>query len=274
MVAKGSYTSDAVEAARLVLLELTRVLGEYRDHIVLIGGWVPELLCPQAQSPHTGSIDVDLALNHGKLKDAGYRSICKLLSDHGYREGKQPFIFHRKVEVNGRQIDVEVDFLAAESGVTGASHRTQKVQGIGARKARGCELAFEMFQEVTIEGDLPGGAKDKNTIRIASIVPFIVMKGMALYDRLKAKDAWDIHYCLRNYPGGLDAVVREFIPHKENPLVVEGLTKIRDKFLSPNHIGPRHVADFEEVDNEEARNEIQRDAYERATFLLEQVGIR
>ena len=45
MVAKRSdYTSDAVEAARSVLLELSRLLGEYQKGIVIVGGWVPELL--------------------------------------------------------------------------------------------------------------------------------------------------------------------------------------------------------------------------------------
>jgi len=33
------------------------------------------------------------------------------------------------------------------------------------------------------------------------------MKGMALDDRLKEKDAWDIYYCIQNYPGGLDHLI-------------------------------------------------------------------
>jgi hypothetical protein len=32
-----------VEAARQVMLEVMRVLGEYADIIVIVGGWVPEL---------------------------------------------------------------------------------------------------------------------------------------------------------------------------------------------------------------------------------------
>jgi hypothetical protein len=38
-------------------------------------------------------------------------------------------------------------------------------------------------------------------------VPFFVMKGMALHDRLKEKDAWDIYYCTKNYTGGIDKLV-------------------------------------------------------------------
>jgi len=34
------YSGDLVEAAHSVLLELVRLLGEYRDDLVVVGGWV------------------------------------------------------------------------------------------------------------------------------------------------------------------------------------------------------------------------------------------
>jgi hypothetical protein len=46
-----------VEVARSVLIELMHLLGEYRDDIVIIGGWVPELLLPQEPHRHVGSMD-------------------------------------------------------------------------------------------------------------------------------------------------------------------------------------------------------------------------
>ncbi|TEB07961.1 hypothetical protein Psch_01516 [Pelotomaculum schinkii] len=186
---RTDYTADAVAAARSVLLELTHLLGQYREDIVLVGGWVPELLLPQSQERHIGSMDIDMALNHRTLMDTHYRTIMELLLERGYRQGaQQPFIFYRTVSVNGRDVVVEVDFLAGEYQGTGKSHRTQKIQEIKARKARGCDLSFEMYQEVAIQGELPGGGNDTTTIRVASIVPFIIMKGMALHDRLKEKD--------------------------------------------------------------------------------------
>jgi hypothetical protein len=62
------YPPDAVAAAYSVLLELTRLLGEYRDGIVIIGGWVPALLLSGSAEPHIGSTDVDLALDHQRLQ--------------------------------------------------------------------------------------------------------------------------------------------------------------------------------------------------------------
>jgi hypothetical protein len=175
--------------------------------------------------------------------------------------------------VGGRTITVKVDFLAGEYGGAGRSHRTQPVQDMAARKARGCDLALAMNTRVKIEGMLPGGGLDAAEVRVASVVPFIVMKGMALHDRLKPKDPWDIYFCLVNYPGGLDALVQEFRPHLQHGLVVEGLRKIREKFLSPDHVGPKSVADFDELTDPDARDLLQRDAFERLSYLLAQLGV-
>lgn len=194
MVTKRTdYTAEAVEAARSVMLELTRLLGEYRDGMVIIGGWVPELLLSKAEHPHTGSLDVDVALNHQAISDAGHKTILELLLSHSYSSGKQPFIFHRTVEINGNVHEVEVDFLAGEYAGTGRGRRTQKVQDMQPRKARGCDLAFDQVKEITLSGELPDGGKDRVRLRVSAIPPFLVMKGMALGSRLKEKDAWDIY---------------------------------------------------------------------------------
>ncbi|MDD3927092.1 MAG: nucleotidyl transferase AbiEii/AbiGii toxin family protein [bacterium] len=266
-VTQADYSGEHVEAARSVILELTRLLGEYRDDIVVIGGWVPELLL----SGHVGSIDVDLALNHLKLQEAGYSyaTIERLLLSRGYRKGEeQPYRFYRTVTVSGEEIDVEVDLLAGEYEGTGRSRRHQSIQDIKARKARGCELAFDLTSEVTVSGCLPDGGKDTVKIRVASIVPFIVMKGMALYDRLKEKDAYDVYFCLKNYLGGVDALIEEFRPHVSHGLVMEALDKIAQKFATHEHVGPVHVADFLEIEDAEAREFLQRDAFERVNYLI------
>ncbi|MCX7030612.1 MAG: hypothetical protein NTU62_10910, partial [Spirochaetes bacterium] len=47
----------------------------------------------------------------------------------------------------------------------------------------GCELAFQYTAEVRIDGILPDGAKDSAMVRIAAIIPFLAMKGMAMAGR-------------------------------------------------------------------------------------------
>lgn len=268
------YAAGAVEAARSVLLELSRLLGEYRDHIVLIGGWVPELLIASDQVQHVGSLDVDLALDHRALQEPGYKTILGLLLSRGYQQdGQQPFIFYRRVKIGEGVFTVQVDLLAGEYEGTGKSRRTQQVQDIRARKARGADLAFDISEEIVVHGRLPEGGIDSASIRIASIVSFLVMKGMALASRVNEKDAMDIYFCVRHYPGGVDALARSFRPHLSKELVWEGLAKIADKFASPDHMGPVSIAIFDRVTDPEERALVQRDAYERIDYLLRDLGI-
>ena len=161
-----------------------------------------------------------------------------------------------------------MDLLAGEYGGAGGKHRHQDVQEIKARKARGCDLAFELTENVKIEGTLPDGAKDSAIVRVAGIVPFLVMKAMALADRVKTKDAWDIYFCLRNYPGGIPALAEAFRPHLGNKLVQEGVSKIREKFLTADHAGPQWCADFDEITDPDERVLRTRDAFERIDDLL------
>jgi len=275
VVTQHDYSEEAVQAARSVLIELAHLTGAY-DDVVVVGGWVPELLFPDAPTPHVGSLDVDLALNHVTLQETGYQTIHELLLTHGYRpkDSGQPFQYYRNVRRGEREIVVEVDFLAGEYGGTTRGHRHQRVQNIHPRKARGCDLVFNMFTEVSLSGHLPDGTQDQATIRVAGVVPFLVMKANALATRDKAKDAWDVYYCLLNFPGGLDALVLEFAPHLQRRLVREGLRNLAGKFRSSEDYGPRRVADFEglgtQTDDRELR---QRDAYERVRYLLDRLRV-
>ena len=176
MKRRTDYTAVAVEAAKSVLIELVHLLGEYRDDIVIIGGWVPELLLREKgdpPEPHVGTLDVDLALNHQTLGESGYRTIQQLLTSRGYEQRRQPFIYYREVKIEGQQVVVQVDLLAGEYGGTGKRRRTQEVQDVCPRKARGCDLAFELNTEVSVEGEIPGGGRDTVRVRVASIVPFL-----------------------------------------------------------------------------------------------------
>lgn len=76
------------------MIELAHLLGEYRKYLVIIGGWVPELLFPG----HIGSLDVDLAIDHRHLPEEGYKSIRELLLSRGYRlKGNSQFSYMRNV---------------------------------------------------------------------------------------------------------------------------------------------------------------------------------
>ncbi len=269
-VTKGDYPKLAVKAAESVLLELVHILGEYLDSIVVIGGMVPRYLIGETEEPHVGTTDVDLALDHRRFDEPRYQTLHKLLTDHHYQiDEQQPFIYRRTIEMNDRNIIVQVDLLSGEYGGTGKDHRTQTIQDIRPRKARGADIAFDEPVHVKITGELPCGAKDTITIPIAGIVPFIVMKAMAMRGRLKQKDPYDIYYCLQYFPGGVEQIVEYVKLLKGNALVKEALEILREQFESPEHVGPSHIAEFLELSDQNEIDRIKRDAYERVLYLIE-----
>ncbi len=269
---KNEYDSLSVEAASRVLLELARLLYEYREGIVIVGGTVPSLILDPSMPEHIGSIDVDIALDQYVIQEIGYRSIMQLLSKRGYARGDQPFIFYRTLQIDEREITVEVDFLAGEYGGTSKKHRTQVVQNMRPRKSRACDLAFLNPIQVSIEGTLPEGGKDRASIQVVAIVPFLMMKAQALSSRLKEKDAYDIYYCISNFPGGVDALVEDFRSFPTHSLIHEGLSILKEKFSSPDAVGPVFVSMFLDETDPDTRAFIQRDAFERVQYLVDTLG--
>jgi len=246
-------------------------MGEYRDSIAIIGGLVPRYLIPEGQDPHCGSTDIDLAINFKEISNESYQTLLGILKSHGYKQDKdQPFKFYKDLP---EDITVELDLMAGEYGGTGRGHRTQRIQDVNARKTRGCDLVFQDTVAITIEGEMPDGSSNSVEIKISNIIPFLAMKGFALNDRKKEKDAYDIYYCLKNYPGGIAAIRECLLPHKNNKLVRKGLENIYSKFKTINHIGPRWVTDFLNITDPEERELVQRDAFELVMQLIKEAGI-
>lgn len=273
--AATDYDSRAVEAARRVLLELTRVLGEYEEEIAVVGGWVPPLLMPGAG--HIGSTDVDLALDHEALQEPGYSTLRALLerSDY-YADSEQNYVFYRDVALgDGGAPDpvvVEVDLVAAEYGLAGKKRQSQPVQDLRARKARGADLVFDrgLAEEVRVEGTLPSGAKLRTRVRVAGPVPFLVMKAAAIARRDKPKDAYDIWFLLSNHEVGIEGLAAAVAEHADHGLVQEALGHLNDAFASVDHVGPRAVAEFLELaPGSEEYDRVRQDAYQRVRYILD-----
>ncbi len=250
MVKRSDYNPADVDICLSVMVELLTILGEFRENIVLVGGWVPYFIINDIEpdAAHTGSMDIDLALDFKNITDDSYRTILKHLTQRGYEQDKeQPFIFYRHIE----NLIVEIDLLSGEYGGTGKTRRTQKVQDVKARKARACDLVFDNNIKIELTHQMPDGSENTQQIKVASEVSFIITKGMALWTRMKEKDAYDISFILRNYPGGIEKLAERFRPFLSNKLVKEGLEKICSKYESPNAIGPAWTAEFEEIDDKE-----------------------
>lgn len=276
MVKQSNYPKDDVDACLSVMVELMTLLGEFRDYFVIVGGWVPYFIMGEKGETHIGSLDIDIAIDFKNVPDVTYRTILETMQKRGYEQNtEQPFIFYRTVKKeSGGAVKVQVDLLSAEYGGTGKSHRTQKIQDVRARKVRGADLAFQHCSRVTLRKTMPDGAENEVIIKVANIVPFIVMKGMAIWDRYSEKDAYDIYFTIKHYPDGINELVECFKPHLSSLLVREGLEKICAKFSSINFPGPVWVANFFEIEDSEERERVKRDVFERVKVFLDGLDIK
>ena len=261
------YNEGQKAAAHRVLVELVNLFNEYRDDIRIVGGWVPDLMFPD--EGHVGSVDVDVLINHIKLKDSGYLTMSKILLQNGYEEHPDKyFSFIKRVQVDGIDYDVDVDVLAGMYGGTQKKKRSQHVQGVKALKATGGNFAFEFDpQMIRVEAERPDGAFDVARVNVIAVVPYFVMKTAAM-GRGKAKDAYDLYFLVKHYHDGLDSLAKLFDDYRESKIILEMKEKLSEKFASPNHAGPTDVAAFLDLEDEEEIAFTKRDAYEQMQALL------
>jgi len=254
------YPQREVEAARRVMTELWQVLGSFRDAMVLIGGWVPDLLLPTAIPPHTGSLDVDLLLDPGPLRDEDrYADLVVLLKGRGYEETDKPFKLAKSVKVDeGDPIRVEVDFLLPKNPKT---KRGKALPEFRAIEADGARFALGHKQPLSFQGRMPDGRQNTVTLQVASLAAFIVMKAYALDGRDKAKDAYDLYFCLKNAQGGPKGIAATFGADRQNPEVLRAMEILATKFSSPDGYGPGSVVLFMNPEDPDEQRFLARDAH-------------
>jgi len=274
------YEGALVEASKSALLELAITLRAYRDALVLVGGWVPYYLLRDHQLPdnpfvHIGSIDIDLAVDPERIEPREYATIGELLTERGWtRSERRPFSFERTVPspIDGTDRVVLVDLVTTQSEGQVVRNRDRELQrGLMVRPFRDVPIAFDHRSEVTIDGELPGGGEVQAKVLMADVVGCIGMKGHALGDRYKEKDAYDIWSVVDNYGEGPREVARAVHPYRVEPLVVEALGHIEELFSGPRAAGPRWVADFHATEMGEAKERRRQRAYQVIRLFLEEL---
>ena len=259
-------------ALKRVMIEVAQNLGEYADACVVVGGWVPELLLPGAEPKHTGSIDVDLALNPERLTGARYASLLDALKRKGYLPGEKLFQLFKEVTVGRKKVRVDVEFLAPK-GAKRKMNQPRRVPGFRVLEAEGCALAFDDPAIVIIEGKMPDERRNRVSIRVASVADFLVMKGFALAGRDKPKDAYDIYFCVKNYPGGPTALAQALRLKLRRKDVRKGLAHIAGKFRSSDDFGPATVVRFLDSGDADERQFQAQDAFGQIEHLLRELKL-
>jgi Nucleotidyl transferase AbiEii toxin, Type IV TA system len=243
----ADYDDRTTTAVKSVLIEIGQILGSFEGKYAIIGGAVPWLLLNNDEMPHVGSIDVDLSLDPEALGDGEYASLVEALMEHGYAQSQElrRFQLVRGVPAKdgGPPIEVIVDFLMPRDAKI-VKNNPPLVANFAVQKADGADLAVRFFQYVAIDGPMPQGGTNKVEIAVCSIPALLAMKGHALHGRFKQKDAYDIYYCIRNYPGGIEALAAACKELMEEDSAVEGYGYIAEKFDEPEGFGPTCVRQF------------------------------
>ena len=254
---------DPTSASRAVLIEVMNILGAFRDEIVLVGGWVPDLLYPDRG--HMGSLDVDLAVSREALGRGAYQTILKLMLDAGYSHQTSPTHFLKNVEGVKRPVKVDLISGQYQGGKKAGSIQVNELQ---LNTLRGLDLAFEVCQQIEIAGDMPDGTQ--NTVRARIVQPgaFILIKAFALGERLNEKDAYDIDFVMRNYQPDVESLAERVRSLLSNGLGREGYAILKAKFASLDSVGPSWAAKVAEEQGEDFEQS-QRSAFEYARALFD-----
>jgi hypothetical protein len=240
--------------------------------MVLVGGWVPELLLPASHPPHTGSLDVDVLLDSSALTRARVQELIGELHARHYRPTAKRFRFEKNIDLGdgGPSVVVGVDFLAPTGGVPDRDDRTQG--GFRAFEVDGAPRALSSRETVLWPVAPEGGQGGALDVVIPSVEAFIVMKAFALRSRVKPKDAYDVVFILKNWPGGPATVAARFGDPPREREVTEAMRVLAVWFASPNHLGPRAYAGFFDPPDRDSAEVLARDAFERVQALLRAVG--
>ena len=276
----NDYDDRTTQAAKSVLVEIGQVLGSFRGKFAIIGGSVPWLLLESEDMPHVGTLDVDLSLDAEALGDGEYATLVEALMAQGYnqREGFRRFQLVRTVPAQdgGQPIDIVVDFLMPRDADI-VKNSPPLVADFAVQKADGADLALRFHQFVAVEAMMPNGGHNRVELAVCSIPALLAMKGHALNGRLKQKDAYDVYYCIRNYPGGIAALAMDCHPLLKHQNAVDGYNFINAKFETLDSFGPTCVRRFVEesqILGERDPDQWQRDAFGQVDAWLRALGFR
>lgn len=245
----SQYKASSSNRAERVLLEIWSHLGDYHEHLVLIGGLAPRYLIPQdvAGIPtHCGTFDVDLAINLAVADVEAYRSIRESLRRIGFERdtnaGGRKRLHSFVMQADGQP--VILDFLTTKYDGPSALVRSVTDE-LSAIQVEGLGLALRNPQEVLIEGQSLHGGIVPARLRVCRPVPYVVLKALAFDNRGDGKDAYDLVYVLRYIDGGPEALSRLADDEERGADSFIKATGLLGKhFASTRHNGPVRYGRF------------------------------
>jgi hypothetical protein len=247
----SGYDEGSTILAERVLLEVWSRLGEYREHLVLIGGLVPRYLVDQKKQPpesrHCGTMDVDLGISIAVADIEVYEGIAETLKNMGFEHGRnekgkeQKHSFVKKVGT----AKLILDFLTTKYHGPENSRMRNMQENLSAIQVEGLGLAFSNPLKIKIKGKLISGGLTKETVNVCRPIPFVVLKALAYEKRREPKDVYDMVYVLLNYKGGPSAMAKKATPaERKTDSFRNALSSLKRHFETTSHNGPDRYASF------------------------------
>jgi hypothetical protein len=251
----ADYDERGTELCERALVTVIGDAGFWGRSLYLVGGLAPRYLVGPVSPPtpvHVGSRDVDLAVAFAVdgFDATGYETLERNLREGGFTQapnvGDPEFRWRRSVE--GR--DLVLEFLCDTDEVPEGRNFKPK-SGAGSRfqafNVAGVRLLPADHRLVGVEAErLDGGGLSAVEIRVAGLAPFLTLKIRAFVDRHHDKDAYDLVYTLLNHPdgpGGAGSAIAASTVIGD-PLVVDALQRVRERFADPRNDGPSSYARF------------------------------
>lgn len=205
-----SRTARAAAEAALV-----RVAHSYGDvpPFVLLGGLVPELLCPNADPPHVGTTDIDVHVDIEvqTVVSSGMRRLESALVDAGFHADAER-VWRWITEVDeGARAEIKFELLTDVDTIeANATLVFDGCRNLGAANLRGTRFAATDYVVRMIAADIDG-ATHKQEINVAGVSGFLMAKCAAAHSRRKAKDWYDIAFVLLNNEIGMPREVAQLV---------------------------------------------------------------
>jgi hypothetical protein len=252
---RSGYGREETEQVETALLTVAVTLGALMNQICIVGGLVPSLLIdhevgfdPEAEAGHPGTNDLDVGLAVALLADEQYAEIGERLRQEDFgpdtNDSGNPTPQRWKLG----SLNVTIDFLLPPIPGAETGGRMQPLEGdLSAMITPGLQLAQEEQEEITVEGHTLKGERAKRAIPVCGPASFVVLKSLAFHDRGEPKDAFDLLYVLRRWPGGTPDIVERIGTHlRSDPAVVlDALEKLSSDFATPESLGPLRAARFD-----------------------------
>ena len=230
---------DAGNPRLRALVTLLKALAPFSELHAMIGGWVPYFLLERhgrAGWNHVGSLDLDFVFDPAQLTPARREEIRQALAAIGAKPRKPEnanFYFEDSflvpVEHEGQQLQIQVDLMGVD---------VAEGEPFDWRSRTLMAIRHSETIEVRWGGEvLP--------FRVSNAAAMVCLKALALSERRKPKDAYDLYTLLRYYKEGPATLAREMIPVLQSgPPARLAMRSLRKRFRNALAEGPQMVVDF------------------------------